>query len=192
MENNVIPAFYDRGTGNMPSEWIAKMKASMKMAMSSFCSHRMVGEYQQRYYLPSVQRRRELLDNGGEEARALSVLHKRLQSLWHEIRVEPPQRDNDGPFQVSEAFMVSVNVHLGSILPDEVDVELYYGRMKHIGELEKGATLPMTIFQERGDGNYLYRCTVTCNDSGRYGFTVRVVPRADDWIRYTPGLLTWA
>jgi starch phosphorylase len=168
------------------------MKASMKMAMADFCSHRMVGEYQQRFYLPAVQRRRELMADNAEEAKNLSVLHKRLKELWHEIKIEPPERDNDGPFQVSETFMVSVNVHLGAILPEEVDVELYYGRVRHLGELEKGASLPMTIFQERGNGDYLYRCTVTCNDSGRYGFTVRVVPRGDEWIRCTPGLLSWA
>jgi starch phosphorylase len=46
--------------------------------------------------------------------------------------------------------------------------------------------------EDRGEGSYLFRCTVTCKDSGRYGFTVRIVPRADDWIRFTPGLITWA
>jgi starch phosphorylase len=50
----------------------------------------------------------------------------------------------------------------------------------------------MEIAEDRGGGNFLYACTVTCEDSGRYGFTARVGPRADDWIRYTPGLLTWA
>jgi starch phosphorylase len=50
----------------------------------------------------------------------------------------------------------------------------------------------MEMINDRGNGHYLYRCKVICEDSGRYGFTVRVVPRADDWIRYTPGLLTWA
>jgi glycogen phosphorylase len=50
----------------------------------------------------------------------------------------------------------------------------------------------MQMVEDRGEGNYLYRCQATCGDSGRFGFTVRVVARADDWIKYTPGLLTWA
>jgi starch phosphorylase len=192
LENDVIPCFYDRASGNMPTEWLAKMKASMRMAMAEFCSHRMVHDYQQRFYLPAVQRHRELLAADAAEATRLSVLHKRLVDLWKDIRVGVPERDHEGPFQVEDTFGVSSIVHLGLLKPSEVTVELYYGRMKRMTELITGQTQEMTMAEDRGDGSYLYRCTVTCRESGRYGFTVRVVPQADDWIRFTPGLLTWA
>jgi starch phosphorylase len=93
---------------------------------------------------------------------------------------------------VEDDFNVSVQIYLGDLLPEEIDVQLYYGRMKRIGELEKGLTQKMAMVEDLGEGQYRYKCTVTCLDSGRYGFTVRVGPQADDWIRYTPGLLTWA
>ena len=192
LENKVIPCFYDRGASNMPLEWITKMKASMKMAMQNFCSHRMVNEYQKRFYFQAVKRRRELLADNAREARELSVQHARLKELWDQIRIQTPVRDAEGPFQVEDQFQVSVIVHLGALQPDEVDVELYYGRIKSLKELEDKTTLKMDMIENREAGDYLFRCTVTCADSGRYGFTVRVVPRADDWIRYTPGLLTWA
>ncbi len=192
LENAVIPSFYERSTGNMPTEWIAKMKASMKMAMADFCSHRMVSEYQHRFYLPAAQRYRELLHNDAQEAKALSILHQRLKDLWKDIRLSPPERDNEGPFQVGDGFLVSANVYLGKLRPEEVDMELYSGRLKSIGVLVEGVSQTMDMVEDRGKGHYLYRCRVICEDSGRYGFTVRVVPRADDWIRFTPGLLTWA
>jgi starch phosphorylase len=81
---------------------------------------------------------------------------------------------------------------LGAIQPEMVDVELYYGVLHKLGKIEDGRTQSMEIAEVKGDGSYVYRCTVACEDSGRYGFTARVVPCADDWIRYTPGLLTWA
>jgi starch phosphorylase len=192
LENAVIPSFYERSAGNMPTEWIAKMKASMKMAMADFCSHRMIGEYQQRFYLPATQRYKALLKDNAAEAKELSVLHQRLKDLWKEIRLEPPQRDSEGPFQVGDGFLVSINVYLGKLRPEEVDVELYSGRLKTIGVLEAGGSQQMDMVEDRGNGHYLYRCKVICEDSGRYGFTARVVPRSDDWIRFTPGLLTWA
>ena len=46
--------------------------------------------------------------------------------------------------------------------------------------------------EARAAGTYLYSCNLPCTDSGRYGFTVRVTPNADAWIRYRPELLTWA
>jgi glycogen phosphorylase len=192
LEEDVIPCFYDRGSGNMPMEWISKMKASMKMAMAEFCSHRMISEYQSRFYLPAVKRRAELLADDAQEAKRLSVLHSYLKEHWKEIQVGLPQRDHDGPFQVGDTFKVTAKVHLGTIEPDKVDVELYYGQLQSLGSLADGTTQSMEIAENQGDGDYLFQCTVACRDSGRYGFTVRVAPRADDWIRYTPGLLAWA
>jgi glycogen phosphorylase len=192
LEDDVIPCFYNRSGGNMPIEWISKMKAIMKMAMAEFCSHRMVREYQTRFYLPAIKRRAELLADDAQEAKKLSVLHAYLKKSWNDIRVDLPQQDHDGPFQVGDAFTVTTKVHLGSIKPDMVDVELYFGRLHSLNRLEQGLTQFMEIAEDHGNGDYLYRCTVECRDSGRYGFTVRVTPRADEWIRYTPGLLTWA
>ena len=93
---------------------------------------------------------------------------------------------------MGDTFNISARVHLGAIAPEKVDVELYYGRLESLDKLVRGRTLIMDIKETLSDGAFTYACTVTCEDSGRYGFTVRVVPRADDWIRYTPGLLTWA
>jgi starch phosphorylase len=87
---------------------------------------------------------------------------------------------------------VSARVNLGALEPDKVDVELYYGRLESLDKLVRGQTQRMEIKETGENGWFVYHCTVTCNDSGRYGFTVRVGPRADDWIKYTPGLLAWA
>ncbi|MGD9221777.1 MAG: alpha-glucan family phosphorylase [Desulfobacteraceae bacterium] len=192
LEEDVIPAFYDRGTDDMPLQWIAKMKASMKMAMADFCSHRMVREYHDRFYIPALRRREELLADNAKEARQLSKLHADLKKSWKDIRVDLPRRDQEGPFQVGDTFRVTVHVSLATILPEMVDVQLYYGPLQSLGHLAQGRAQNMEIAEDRGGGNFLYACTVTCEDSGRYGFTARVGPRADDWIRYTPGLLTWA
>ncbi len=192
LEDDVIPAFYDRGADNIPTNWIAKMKASMKMAMQDFCSHRMVQEYSDRFYAPAVRRRKELLADQAVRAKKLSRLYDKLNRSWEEIRVGIPKRDLDGPFQVGDTFTVTVPVELGGIEPDMVDVELYYGVLQKLGEIEDGRTQSMEIAKNNDNGSYLYRCAVSCEESGRYGFTARVVPRADDWIKYTPGLLTWA
>jgi len=32
----------------------------------------------------------------------------------------------------------------------------------------------MTVQEEQGNGQYLYSCNVTCQESGRYGFTARI------------------
>jgi starch phosphorylase len=192
LENDVIPCFYDRSPSNTPLAWIKKMKASMKMAMQNYCSLRMLSEYMSRFYVPASRRLRELLADEANEAKQLSVKHRRYIELWEAIRVDPPQRDDEGPFVVNESFVVTALVHLGELKPDEVDVDLIYGRLKTLDAIMASKDEPMAVAEDWNNGKYLYKCIITCRDPGRFGFTVRVSPRADDWIRHTPGLITWA
>ena len=192
LENDVISCFYDRKDGNPPTCWIKKMKASMKMAMESYCSLRMVSEYESNYYIPSARRWNDLIADDAGEARSLAEQIKRLRSLWKDIRISPPMRQALGPYRVGDAFHVTAEVHLGELQPDEVDVELYYGNMKALEEVSASHVEHMTVQEDRGNGNYLYGCDLVCEISGRFGYTVRVAPRGDERIKSTPQLLVWA
>ncbi|MFO7986770.1 MAG: alpha-glucan family phosphorylase, partial [Desulfatiglandaceae bacterium] len=192
LENDVIPCFYDRKSGELPSVWVKMMKASIKMAMQDFCSLRMATEYERRFYLPAAQGSARLIKNGAEEARGLAAQRRRLLSLWKNITIEQPVREKRGPFHVGDTFKLTTVVTLGGLTPDEVDVELYYGPLTGIDTLKSSATEPMTVEEELGEGRFRYGCTLTCRQSGRYGFTARVVPQGDDRIKFTPKLVTWA
>ena len=164
----------------------------MKMAMEMFCSLRMVGEYDERFYLPAAKRFQTLVGNKAKKAKGIATQIKRLRSLWKQIQINPPIRQNLGPFRVGDSFKVASEVNLGELTPDEVDVELYYGHMKSLEALEMSNVEPMIMREDRGNGQYLYGCSLSCAISGRFGFTVRATPRGDERIKSTPGLLTWA
>ena len=192
LENDVIPCFYDRKNGDVPGRWLKMMKASMKMALGQFSSHRMLGEYEDRFYHPAAKNYGDLLANDAEKSKHLVAQRKKLQTHWGSIQINPPVREEDGSFRVWQNVPVTVSVNLSSLHPDEVDVELYYGRLKSMDILDASHTQHMTVREDRGNGEYLYACTITCSVAGRYGFTARITPRGDSKIKYTPGLLTWA
>ena len=192
LENNVIPCFYERKNGDIPLNWLEMMKASIKMAMLDFCSHRMVREYEKRFYAPIAHRMKALLENDIAEAKAQAVQYQRLRSLWQNIKIEPPVRNSDGPFRVGETFHVTSLVHLGELRPEEAEIQIYYGLLKDVDALAGGNKEIMTVQEDRGNGQYLYACTISCRAAGRYGFTSRAVPRGDDRIRFAPGFITWS
>ncbi len=192
LENSVIPCFYEEHEGELPKRWIQMMKASMKMAMKDFCSLRMVGEYERRFYNPIVHRLKALLNKDGLEARNLALQQKRLQNLWKDIRIGLPVQTRKGPFRVGDSFEVTVEVDLGKLNPEEVSVELYNGHMKAVDALEGISTMPMTVVEYFGNGNYRYGCQVPCRLSGRYGFTVRAMPSGDGYLKLLPRLITWS
>ena len=164
----------------------------MKMAMESFCSLRMVAEYESRYYIPSARRWDSLVAEEADEAKKLAAQIKRLRSLWKEIKINPPVRQSLGPCRVGDAFQVTSEVYIGELQPDEVDVELYYGNLKSPDEVSASHVAPMTVLEDRGNGNYLYGCNLICEISGRFGYTVRVKPHGDERLKSTPRLLVWA
>ncbi len=192
LENEVIPCFFNRKNGNLPGSWLKKMKASMKMAMESFCSLRMVSDYQKRYYVPAARRWDALLAEEAAEAKRLAAQTSRLRNLWGNIEIKPPNRETMGPYRVGDRFHVTSEVNLGEFRPDEVDVELYYGHLESLEKLSVSRIEPMAVIEDKGDGKYLYGCNLSCDFSGRFGFTVRVAPAGDARIKSIPRLLTWA
>jgi starch phosphorylase len=192
LENDVVPTFYERRNGDAPGRWIAMMKAAMKMAISGFCAHRMMANYDSSFYRPADENYRELLADGAKQANALYTLRERLAKEWHAVTVAQPQRSAEGPLRVGDQLTLTTTVHLGNLKPDEVDVELYYGVMKSLDALKASHVAPMRVIEDLGDGRYTYDCTIRSDTSGRYGFTARVLPRGDALIRFMPGLITWA
>lgn len=53
LENEVVPRFYNRPNG-IPHEWVTIMKNSMRVAGEKFTARRMVEEYVENYYVPSM------------------------------------------------------------------------------------------------------------------------------------------
>jgi starch phosphorylase len=192
LENEVIPTFYDRKNGDAPDGWIQMMKASMKMALAHLCTHRMVAEYNDRFYVPAMTMHATITANNAQEAKHRLAQRERITSLWERVHVKPMVAELEGPFRVGHTLTVDAEVVLGDLAPEEVDVELYYGKMKPDGSLDSGQTLPMTVSEDLGNGHYRYAADMTCDISGRFGYTVRVTPGGDDLLKFSPGLITWA
>ena len=55
LEQQVVPAFYDRGPDGIPSRWLAVVKESMRTVLPRFSARRMVKEYVQKMYLPALR-----------------------------------------------------------------------------------------------------------------------------------------
>jgi glycogen phosphorylase len=56
LEEEVVPAFYDRGADQIPHRWIAVVKQAIRTIAPRFSARRMVKEYVQRMYAPAFER----------------------------------------------------------------------------------------------------------------------------------------
>ncbi|MGQ9663166.1 MAG: alpha-glucan family phosphorylase, partial [Kiritimatiellia bacterium] len=108
-------------------------------------------------------------------------------------RISTPVADRDlSLLHVKEAFTVTTMVHLGTLQPQEVEVQVYHGPVDAQNRIVKSNVHPMELVADLGGGVYTYRQTLVCERSGRYGLTARVIPRGTEWHSIMPGFVTWA
>jgi len=55
LEQQVVPAFYDRGPDGIPNRWVALVKESIRSVAPRFSARRMVKEYVERMYVPAMR-----------------------------------------------------------------------------------------------------------------------------------------
>jgi starch phosphorylase len=54
LEQEVLPAFYDRDPDGLPRSWLTRIRASMRTLAPAFCAGRMLEDYLQRIYAPNL------------------------------------------------------------------------------------------------------------------------------------------
>jgi glycogen phosphorylase len=57
LEEEVVPAFYDRDRSNIPHRWLAVVKEAIRTVAPRFSARRMVKEYVEKMYAPALERR---------------------------------------------------------------------------------------------------------------------------------------
>jgi starch phosphorylase len=192
LEKEVVPLFYLRGSDGIPRGWVEKMRGGMSRLVPFFNSHRMVQEYMSRYYLPCSRRFNALFRNDFAGAKDLAAWRQKLMTSWHDVAVKEVLSSYGLELPVGHAVDVTARIQLGSLSPDDVTVEAYYGRLDYRGEFVERETV---ILEPVGssDGLYTFKGSVPCNKTGRFGCTVRVMPSHKKLEnRFVMGLVSWA
>jgi glucan phosphorylase len=57
LADEVIPRFFERTDGTLPTRWLATVKASIESVVHHFSAHRMMRDYVHQAYLPAAHRR---------------------------------------------------------------------------------------------------------------------------------------
>lgn len=194
LERDVIPTFYHRGEHGLPQEWIARMKESVGTLCHRFNSHRMVREYVEGFYMPAVEFSKSLEADGLARAQTLAEWKARLYREWNQVGVEMLDGVPLTELAVGGAVPVRARVHLGALTPDDVQVEVYLGRLNASGNIIEADATPMRCVGPGGEEAYVYEAAaIPCHKSGLHGYTVRVRPRLSSRSEaLLPGLITWA
>jgi starch phosphorylase len=177
LEDEVIPLFFDRGPDGNPHGWIEMMKNSMAKICRMFNSHRMIEQYMQDYYDQAGLAHQILGENRLARAKELRDWKQRTRSLWKDVKVLDVSLPKGDRVSLGEDLEVTASIQLGGLTDDEVVVDLCHGIVSAESEtiLNRNIT-PMVSAGKLGDGVYQFKGTAQCDETGIYGYSIRVLP----------------
>jgi glycogen phosphorylase len=183
LEQQIVPLYYDRGGARFPRGWVAKIKASVRTLGSKVQASRMVRDYFRDMYEPTAMQSDTLAAGGYLRARQLAAWKHRVTLAWPDVKVVDVRSDIlQGALYIGSEGEVSVDVHLGSLTPDDVAVELVHGPVAAGDEITNPKVARLELARPASaDGEIAtYWGRFTCDDAGRHGYTVRIVPSHRD------------
>src|SRR5215471_5038056 len=119
------------------------MKRSMSTCCPVFNTNRMVQEYTEKAYIPSASRFGRLTGNDLKGAAELAQWRRRLQRDWSQVKVEVIEPQVTDTLTVGAELKVQARVNLGSLTPDDVEVQLFHGIVDNMGEIPQPGTTAM-------------------------------------------------
>jgi len=170
------------------------MKSSVQYVGKTFSSHRMLLEYAQMFYEPALANSDAFRKDDFQKARLTAAYVEKLKSSWPKVGVtDMHAAEGQSPvLKVGDKLSVEASVSLGKLEPEEVAVELYFGTINSRGEFEGPQWMEMRPAEGESGATRSYRITVTCNATGRQGYTVRVLPKNINLIHpLLPGYMKW-
>jgi starch phosphorylase len=168
LEQEIIPAFYDRDKRAIPLEWVARIRASLARLTPRFSSNRMVRQYVESCYLPASRNYRRRIANSAALGVQLERWHETLHNYWTDVHF------GNRYVQETDGFrMVRVQVYLGRLSHESVQVELYADKIDN----RESVRVPMERAEEAAGAvnGWIYQAKID-NQRPADDYTPRVIP----------------
>ena len=136
---------------------------------------------------------RSLVSSDYQNARDVMNWKSNLRKSWERIQIIEMNQDLDEEVRVHDEMRIRAKVQLGELKPNEVSVRVYYGYLTSSGTLLQTSDVFMEHMEDQGSGVHVFGATLQCERTGRFGYSVRILPR-HRYNRYPVdlGLICWA
>ncbi|HEY0903453.1 MAG TPA: alpha-glucan family phosphorylase [Marmoricola sp.] len=181
IEHEVVPRFYDTvSTGNgagVPVRWIEMVRHTLKSLGPKVVSTRMLRDYVEQLYAPAAASARAVNETY-DGARELAAFKARIRAGWDQVRIDHIDTAgiSESP-EVGGGLDLKVFVSLGSLSPDDVEVQVVHGRVKGEDALVSPSVVGLAPAESYEAGRHRFEGRLVLDRPGPFGYTVRVLPR---------------
>ena len=176
IEREVAPLYYDRDANGIPVGWLKRVRHTLATLGPKVQATRMVRDYTLLEYLPAAASATALALDDGAPAKELAEWKAKVRAAWPGLTIAHIYSEGLGaPVLIGREVTVTAEVALNGLAADDVRVQLLSGPLDSRGEAPRFSVSTMTA---EGDVEGWARFVghLRLDESGPWGYTVRVVP----------------
>ena len=111
---------------------------------------------------------------------------------WYTYLATVGEADTQKEFSVGTELPVKALVGLGSLTSQDVQVEIFYGLVDSNQNLYDSRVMVITPGNVTKSGRVNFSGAISCQATGNFGFTIRVLPSHPDLVQpFETNLITW-
>ncbi len=193
LENEIVPLYYRRREDGVPTEWMQRVRQSIRALSPLFNCQRMVEEYMSQLYEPAQDAFARLSRDSFSRTRELTRWNASVEQLWDRVRFVDVGTSTAEPVHSGRSVTVTAVLDLAGLAPQDVRVEAVLGRIGANGDLEDTEVLTLTPSGAEG-ANHRFSGEFAPRHTGRLGYALRVGPNHyhDPITRPCGTLIKWA
>ncbi len=177
LENKIIPMYYEKAEDGISTKWMQYMKESILSTGGKYSTSRMLTDYVDKLYMPLCNLYNQNyidLEKVGE----FSKWKESLYNSWDKIEITQQNNLDNITMDAGNNIEVKCKVKLPNIKQENIEAQVYYGRINENGMVDDITIIPMEL-EEQDEENrvYTYKAKVNLVNGGNYGYTFRVMPK---------------
>jgi starch phosphorylase len=191
LQDSVVPLYYNLGPMGYSPGWVAMAKHSIATLLPRFNTTRMLSDYLSRFYVPASHQYRRYSQDNYAGAKAVAQWKSRVRAAWPQIalrRVDAPKRR----IGFGESLRFEVSVNLNGLQPDDVVVELLFGRPAGGNMPKKARSHRFRHERQLETGEQIYALDLTPEYCGKIEYRIRVYPHHEMLTHpFEMGMMIW-
>ena len=177
LEDKIIPVYYEKSENGMPTKWVEIMKNSIVSTGAKFGMARQVVDYTEKLYMPLIDLSNKYFKDIADVI-SYNEWKKEIKEDWNNIQIIQKDNIENITKDAGETLEVSCKVKLQKLEKDDIDVQVYYGKILDNGVVEKMDVISMKLTEpNEAEKEYTYKAKINLVTGGNYGYTFRVMPK---------------
>lgn len=180
LENEIIPAYYQRNDEGIPVKWISMMKNCISEIAPVYSSRRMMNEYLEKYYSKISLHGREMRENRFKKAKELAAWKQTVMQAWNQIQIISSEAYTSAnkALPLGSELKPRVTIDLNNLQEESVGVEIIFIEKRKNEESFNKIVFASPLFPTERQGNYaVYQSVIPITRSGIYEYGFRIFPK---------------